>query len=207
MPTMSVTAEPTAPADVEIPTERIYRLSVAQYHAMARHGILEEDAPVELLEGWLVQKMTKHPPHTLTTGLVRRALERVLPSGWHVKTQEPITTLESEPEPDASVVRGDLRDYGDRHPGPRDVALIVEVADTSLRQDRGPKKRIYARARIPVYWIANLVERQFEVYTAPAGPTQRPNFTEHQEYGPEGELPVVLDGKEVGRLLVRDLLP
>jgi putative restriction endonuclease len=190
MPTMSVTAQPIAPKvpdDADIPTEPIYRFSVAQYHAMARHGILDEGAPVELLEGWLVQKMTKHPPHTLTTGLVRRALERLLPSGWH------------------------LRDYGDHHPGSRDVALIVEVADTSLRPGAlwvwGTKKRIYARARIPVYWIANLVERRFEVYTVPSGPHQRPDYGQHQEYGPEDEIPVVLDGKEVGRLLVRDLLP
>src|SRR3954453_21544138 len=118
---MSVITQPKGPPaadDAAIPTVPIYRLSVAQYHAMTEHGILTEDDPVELLEGWLVRKMTKHRPHTLTTGLVRRALERLLPTGWYVKSQEPITTVESEPEPAAMVARGEPRDLRDRQPGP-----------------------------------------------------------------------------------------
>src|SRR5947199_10756848 len=97
---------PPAPDDAAFPTEPIYRLSVAQYHAMADHGILDENDPVELLEGWLVQKMTKHPPHILVTLLIRQALERLFGEGWYVNSQEPITTPESEPEPDVFVVRG-----------------------------------------------------------------------------------------------------
>src|SRR5712692_850208 len=155
--TMSVTAQPISPAlppSDALPDAPIYRLSVAQYHAMGEHGILGEDDPVELLEGLLVRKMTKYRPHTLTTGLVRRALE-------------PITTVESEPEPDAMVVRGEPRDLRDRQPGPEEVVLVVEVADSTLATDRGTKKRVYARAGILVYWIANLVEGRFEVYTEP----------------------------------------
>jgi Uma2 family endonuclease len=207
---MSIAAQPIPPPateDAAIPTVPIYRLSVDQYHAMAEHGILGEDDPVELLEGWLVQKMTKHPPHTLTTLLARRALERILIDGWFVSSQEPITTVESEPEPDVFVVRGEPRDFGKRQPVPEDVALVVEVADSSLRQDRDTKKRVYARARIPVYWIANLIERQFEVYTDPTGPAEQPDYRQHQAYGPADEIPVVLDGQEIGRLSVCDLLP
>jgi Uma2 family endonuclease len=223
---MSVTAQlisPPAPEDPAIPTEPIYRLSVAQYHAMAKHGILDDDAPVELLEGWLVQKMTKHRPHSIVTRRVRQALERLLPAGWYVDSQEPITTVESEPEPDVLVARAEAADDPERHPGPQAVALVVEVADTSLRRDRGTKQRIYARAGIPVYWIANLQERRFEVYTDPTGSATRgpapaadaarqdaappPDYRRHEEYGPEEEIPVVLDGEEIGRLPVRDLLP
>src|SRR6266852_7793927 len=109
---MSVTVQPISPpaaaADAAVPTEPIYRLSVAQYHAMADHGILDEDDPVELLEGWLVQKMTKHRPHSRCTHRTRRALESLLPGGWYVDAQEPVTTTDSEPEPDVAVVRGDL---------------------------------------------------------------------------------------------------
>jgi Uma2 family endonuclease len=174
---------------------------------MAEHGILGEDDPVELLEGWLVQKMTKHRPHVLTTLLVRRALDRLLPKGWYADSQEPVTTTESEPEPDACVVRGEPRDYQDRHPDPHEVALIVEVADTSLTTDQGDKKRVYARAGIPVYWIANLVERRFEVYTDPTGPADVPDYRQRQDYEPGDEIPVVVAGEEVGRLAVADLLP
>jgi len=207
---MTVIAQPkTSPIadEAAVPTEPIYRLSVAQYHAMAEHGILTEDDPVELLEGWLVQKMTKHRPHARCTRRTRRALDQLVPTGWYVETQEPVTTTDSEPEPDVAVVRGDDDDYLDRHPGPHDVALVIEVADSTLRRDRTTKKRLYARAGIPVYWIANLIESRFEAYTEPSGAARQPDYRQRQEYGPDDEIPVVLDGVEVGRLLVRDLLP
>src|SRR5712692_5425247 len=153
--TMSVTAQPISPAlppSDALPDAPIYRLSVAQYHAMADHGILGEDDPVELLEGWLVQKMTKPRPHSRCTHRTRRALKRLLPAGWYVDTQEPITTADSEPEPDVAVIRGANDDYTDRQPGPVEVALVVEVADTTLRQqpdlhDPGEEHRALHRQR------------------------------------------------------------
>lgn len=190
-----------------VPNDYIWRLSVEQYHEMIRAGILTDDDPVELLEGWLVVKMPKNPPHRLATQLTRAALERLLPAGWFVDAQEPITTETSEPEPDVMLVRGDPRQYGDRHPGAQDLALVVEVAETSLTRDRGMKKRLYARTKIPVYWIVNLVDGWIEVYTDPTGPAAEPDYRQHRDYGPADELPVVIEGKEVGRLAVRDLLP
>jgi Uma2 family endonuclease len=207
---MSITAEPTAthaPREPAIPDVPIYRLSVEQYHAMARAGILTEDDPVELLEGWLVQKMTKYRPHVIATGLVRRALERLLPAGWYVAVQDPITTADSEPEPDVAVVRGEERDYPDRHPGPGDVPLVVEVADSSLTQDQGAKKRLYAGAGIAVYWIVNLIDGRIEVYADPTGPVPAPSYRQQHLYGPAETIPVVLDGAEIGSLPVRELLP
>ncbi len=61
--------------------------------------------------------------------------------GWHVRTEGPVTTVDSEPEPDVSVDRGCPRDYADHHPGPEHVGLLVEVADTSLDRDRGWKRK------------------------------------------------------------------
>jgi Uma2 family endonuclease len=207
---MSVASEPAITASdpqQDIPDVPIYRLSVAQYHAMARAGILDEDAPVELLEGWLVRKMTKYRPHTLATLLVRQGLERLIRAGWYVDSQEPVTTVDSEPEPDIVVVRGEPRDYPDRQPGPQDVALVVEVAESSLRQDRGPKKRVYAAGRIPVYWIVNLKARQIEVYTEPYLTRKTSVYRQHRDYGESDTIPVVLDGAEVGSLAVHELLP
>jgi hypothetical protein len=207
---MALTTQPeAAPAarDPEIPTLPIYRLSVAQYHAMAAAGILAEGDPVELLEGWLVRKMTKHPPHTLSTFLVRRSLERLLPGGWYVNSQEPITTAESEPEPDLFVARGDPREYAERHPGPAEVSMVIEVADSSLGYDRAMKKRIYARAGIAIYWIVNLIDRQIECYSDPSGPVDAPDYRQRREYGIGETIPVMLDGEEVGSLPVQDLLP
>jgi Uma2 family endonuclease len=205
-----VAAEPTVTAadpHPDIPDVPIYRLSVEQYHAMARAGILDEDAPVELLEGWLVQKMTKHAPHTLATLLVRRGLERLVSSEWFVNGQEPITLSDGEPEPDVFVVRGNPRDYRERHPGPEEVALVVEVAESSLQTDRGAKLRSYVRAAVPVYWIVNLKARQIEVYTEPHTTRKTAVYRQRHNFGASDTIPVVLDGAEIGGLAVRDLLP
>jgi len=174
---------------------------------MIRTGILTPDDPVELLAGWLVYKMPKNPPHRIATRLAQQALEAVVPTGWYIDAQEPITLNDSEPEPDAMIVRGDTRDYRDRHPGPEDVALIVEVADSTLERDRGVKRMIYARARIPVYWIINLLECVLEVYYEPSGMTEVLDYRRRRDYGLSESVPVMIDGLEAGRVAVRDLFP
>jgi Uma2 family endonuclease len=190
-----------------VPTLPVWRLSVAQYHQMIQTGILTEDDPVELLEGWLIPKMPKNPPHRVCTALVHKALMRLLPADFYVDVQEPLTTADSEPEPDVMVVRGTPRDYVNRHPQGQEAALVVEVADGSLPRDRAQKKRIYARAGVPVYWIINLNENQLEVYTEPAGAAEQADYQTRQDYQPTDEVPLVLDGTEIGRSLVSELLP
>jgi Uma2 family endonuclease len=131
----------------------------------------------------------------------------VVPAGWYVDSQEPITLADSEPEPDVTVIRGETRDYFDRHPGPTDLALVVEVADTTLERDRPVKKRLYARAGLVIYWIINLSELLVEVYTEPSGPAEEPDYRERRDYGVDDSVPVVIEGREVGRIDVRELLP
>lgn len=207
---MSVTTPSVPPASENstlVPIDVIWRFSIDQYHAMIRAGILTEDDPVELLEGWLVTKMPKNPHHRVATRLIRQALEGIIPTGWYVDTQEPLTTADSEPEPDVMVVRGETRQYLDRHPGPQDVALVVEVADSTLQRDRLLKKRLYAAAGIPLYWIVNLLDSQIEVYSEPSGPREQPDYRQQQNYGLSDSVPVVIEGHELGHLAVRDLLP
>ncbi|HEX5083086.1 MAG TPA: Uma2 family endonuclease, partial [Blastocatellia bacterium] len=98
-------------------------------------------------------------------------------------------------------------DYVEHHPGPNDVPLVIEVSDSTLRRDRGLKKRIYARAGIQVYWIINLLENCIEVYTEPTGNVEEPDYQRRQGYSPDDEMPVVIEGKEIGRLAARELLP
>jgi Uma2 family endonuclease len=190
------------------PPAALYRLSVEQYHQMSRQGILKDGDPVELVEGILVQKMTKNPPHTFATQTLRDLLPRLLPAGWFVNDQEPVTTSDSEPVPDVAIIRGERRQYLEqsRHPGPQDMALVVEVADSSLEIDETNKVRAYGLARIPVYWIVNLVDRRVQVYTDPTGPSDEPTYSHRQDFNPGDEIPVVLDGHEVGRIAVQDLL-
>ena len=197
----------TVETPAAVPSEPIWRLSVAQYHAMIQAGILTDNDPVELLEGWLVVKMPKNPRHRATTRIIRGALENLLPDGWYVDTQEPITTPDSEPEPDVVVVRGNTRQYLDRHPGPEDIALVIEVSDATLQSDRTSKYRTYARANISIYWIVNLVESQIEVYTNPSGPIEQPNYAQRQDYRLADVIPLVLGNVEIGRLPLQELLP
>jgi Uma2 family endonuclease len=207
---MSVATEPTITAadpQHDIPDVPIYRLSVAEYHAMAKAGILTADDRVELLEGWLVAKMSKNPAHCLVMGLIQDALANLLTPGWHLRVQGSVTATTSEPEPDLTIVRGQRRDYQHRHPGPGDVAVVIEVADTTLRTDQGSKKRLYARAGIAVYWIVNLVDRCIAVYTEPSGPAETPDYAQHHEYQPGDDIPVILDGTAAGSLTVREVLP
>jgi Uma2 family endonuclease len=198
VPTLAPAPPPVvvpAPSRVsDVPTVPIYRLSVAQYHAMIRHGILSEDDPVELLEGWLVKKMTRSPPHTFATQTLRDLVPGLLPQGWFVNDQEPVTTTESEPEPDLAVVRGTRRQFLARQPTPADLAFVVEVSDSSLGTDRGPKLRAYARAAVPVYWIVNLIDRRVEVHTQPNAQAPEPFYGQRQDYVPGDAVPVVLDG-------------
>jgi Uma2 family endonuclease len=189
-----------------VPTDMIWRLRVDQYHLMVQAGILTEDDPVELLDGWLVTKMPKNPRHRVVTQLAREALARVFSSGWYVDAQEPITTADSEPEPDVVVVRGERRQYLDRHPSPQDIALVVEVADSTLRRDRSLKKGIYATAGISIYWIINLIENQVEVYTEPFRDGEQPNYRQQQHYSLEEQIPIIADGRVIGSLSVREVL-
>ncbi len=201
------TVIPMANQPVEVSADNIWRLSVEQYHAMIQAGILTEDDPVELLEGWLVTKMSKNPKHRIATRLVRKALEKIISLGWYVDSQEPLTTVDSEPQPDGMVVRGETREYPDRHPGPEDVVLVVEVADSSLQRDRSLKKRLYAAGGIPVYWIVNLLANQIGVYTEPSGPAEKPDYQRQEMYGVTNTVLVVIEGQEIGRLAVQELLP
>lgn len=185
----------------------LFRISVAQYLEMLRANILRDGDRVELLEGVLVAKLGRNPPHLVATKLLFVALVRVLPNGWHVAKEDPLQTRDSLLEPDGAVLRGEIRDYAARIPAAQDFGFVVEVSESILARDRGIKMRAYARAAIPIYWIVNLIDRRVEIYTDPTGPDERPTYRVGWAFGPEDELPVILDGREVGRIAVRDLLP
>lgn len=198
-PTTSL--EPVGSAWVPAP---LYRLSLEQYEAMVESGAFSARDRFHLINGYLVAKMTQNDAHCTADDLCGAALSRVIPSGWYVRPAKPIRlpSQVSKPEPDRCVVRGTIRDYSQRSPEPADVALVIEIADSSLGEDR-KLARIYGGSGIPAYWIVNLVDRQVEVYTLPYpdGYHSREDFI----YGQS--LPVVLDGAEVGRIAVADILP
>ena len=188
------------------PDEPVLPLSVDAYHALVRAGFLNSGDPVELLEGSLVKKMTRGPRHEWARRRLLRLLQAIVPSGYFVDSQGAATLVQSEPEPDVFVLRGTEDDYADRHAGPSEVLLVVEVADSSLRRDRDWKRRIYAGAGIPVYWIVNLVDECVEVSSQPRIVSGQPCYGDTAEYRNGDSIPVVIEGNEVGRIVASELL-
>jgi Uma2 family endonuclease len=190
----------TPPSRLAAP--EVYRMTVDEYERLADAAILADDR-IELIDGYLVRKMGKKPPHIYSVDAILKALEATLP-GWWCRKEDPVRIPDfDEPEPDVAVVRGSRRDYRDRIPGPEDIALVVEVADSTLPYDQGEKRAAYGRGRIPVYWIINLVDRQVEVYSRPSARGYRSS----RVYKPGQEIPVVIAGSRVGRIAVADVLP
>jgi Uma2 family endonuclease len=188
------------------PPLAVHRFSVAQYHRMIESGVLTENDRVELLEGCIVSKMPHNPAHDATVSVLLKRLWPRLPDNWFVRVQSAITLSDSEPEPDLAVVRGPEDRYLARHPVAREVALVIEVSESSLLHDRTIKARLYARARIPVYWVVNVSESQIEVFTLPrAG--KEPAYREARNYKSGESISLSIAGNEVGPFAVRELLP
>lgn len=183
-------------------TEPIYRLSVEQYQAMINNRILTSDDRVELLDAWIIPKMTKNPPHVLATARLFDHLVQLVPAGWFVAKEDPVVVGSSQPEPDIAVIRGDRSTFRNRHPNVSEVEFIVEVADTSLALDLGKKKRIYAQAKVPEYWVLDVEGETIELFREPVGE----EYSSHRLFSIADTVPVSLGGTEVGTIPVRELL-
>ena len=183
------------------------RFTVDEYHRLIGGGYLTENDNMELIEGYLVMKMPRNPPHDGSVQKANRRLTRAVPPGWEVRVQSAVTLSSSEPEPDIAVVREDVADYTTHHPTPADIGLLVEVSDSTLDGDRIDKVRIYGRDNVPYYWIINLIDRQVEVHSDPTGPVAAPGYATRQVYGLADAVPLMLDGATIGTIPVRDWLP
>jgi Uma2 family endonuclease len=164
-------AEEDAVTDITPPVpHEPTRFSVAAYFRLLETGALTERDRVELLEGVIVAMTPSNPPHAGFVTKVSRALFRAVGERASVRTQCPlILQPRSVPEPDVAVVAGCDDDYLTAHP--ESALLVVEVADSSLPQDRLSKSRIYAQAAIPEYWIINLRDGVLEVMRDPVPST------------------------------------
>jgi Uma2 family endonuclease len=209
MSTITITPQPVEAPDSEVPADfpwPLHRMSLEQYDALVESGIFTERDRLQLINGILVAKVTQGDDHRVADEDCRTALQRVLPPGWFIRSNKPVDfPPNGAPEPDQAVVRGSNRDYGRAkrgRPGAKDVALIVEIAQSSLTEDRA-MVTIYGPGGIPVYWIINLVDRQVEVYSGP-GPD---GYASRIDYRSGQEIPVVIDGVVVGQIAVDDLLP
>lgn len=203
---MSVAVLPPKP-QATLPASRLKRFTKAEYNRLVESGIYTTEDRFELLEGWLVDKMPNNPPHATALGLLEDILIALLLAPWIFRTQRPISLSgDSVPEPDLVIVKGPRRRFAKRHPTAAEIALLVEVSDSTLDIDRGIKLELYARDRIPEYWIINLVDNVVEVYTQPKS-GRKPNYRNLISYSAGKLIPLRIAGKDLGEIAVNDLLP
>jgi Uma2 family endonuclease len=165
------------------------RFTVKDYYKMAEAGILREDDRVELIEGEIVEMTPIGSQHARCADAINRLLVRGLdPDIAIVRVGEPIRLdPATEPQPDFAVVKPEESGYGERHPTPADVLLLIEVSDTSLRYDKDVKAELYARHGIPELWIVDVNTAVIEVLREPAGGTyqSRHEFTRDDLLSPQ----------------------
>lgn len=159
--TLTVTSQRKKPQQVQP-----YRWTRQEYEKMIEIGLFSPEARLELIEGEILEMASQTSYHAVAVLAVQEKLAEIFHTGYHIRTQMPLALSDdSEPEPDLAVVAGFSRDYWHEHP--HTAILIVEIAYSSLDYDQERKRRLYARAYIPEYWILNLNERQLEVYREP----------------------------------------
>lgn len=133
--------------------------SIDDYHRIVETGILA-DRHVELIQGQIIEMVPEGPDHVYSEETLAEQFRHHLGHQAYVREAKPITLPDSEPQPDLAIVRGTRYQYRQRHPGPGDILLVVEIAKSTLNTDLSRKRDLYASVTIPEYWIVDLRNRQ-----------------------------------------------
>jgi Uma2 family endonuclease len=158
----SIRQQAPPPAD----TRGRYAFTVADYHQLVASGHFTRTDRIELINGELTIMPPIGPEHASYTRRITNILPLKLPSGVMLQMNEPITIApHSEPQPDAAIVRARADGYRSAHPTPKDVLLIIEVADTSVAFDTQVKAKLYSKAGIPEFWVIDVPEGCLRVFT------------------------------------------
>jgi Uma2 family endonuclease len=183
-----------------------YRFTVRQFERMIDAGVFE-DASVELLAG-VVVPMTTNERHNFAVGAFGDLLFPVVPAGCHLRLQLSGRTARFwRPEPDVAIVRGARRDFTQQTPNLNRFAFLIEVSDTSFQKDRTWKWRRYAASGVPVYGILDLNASKLHLFTSPAGRGRSARYEAEATCGADDQVPVVVDGREITRFRLGDVLP
>ncbi len=163
------------------------RISCELYHEMISKGVLTPDHRVELINGFLTQKTSVGSLHASIVKILNFLLSGQLGGLAVVGVQDPVTLHEySEPDPDIVVAKFRPDFYRHAHPGPKDIVLVIEVADSSLAYDRQAKIPLYAASNIPEVWLVNLIEKKVTIHQYPEGST----YLETTDLFPGDTLPI-----------------
>ncbi len=191
----------TLPEPPQLPNAPLARFTVERYEELTRRGLFDSDDKFEMIDGYLVEKKPQNDPHIVAVDLLSELFLKALPAEWTIRCQFGIRLAGSVPEPDGVIVPGPKTRYRQRKPVARDVALVIEVSNTTLRYDRTTKLKLYARNRLPIYWIVNVGDEVVEVYSDPkAG--KEPGYRARADYGRGSKVPIVLRGETVAEIEV-----
>jgi Uma2 family endonuclease len=157
----------------------VWPLSVAAYHTLGEAGLIPERT--ELLYGFVYHQMSKSPLHSSLVVRLVRLLQSSLPAGVHLRSEQPITCSNSEPEPDLAVVRGAESDFWTEHPKTADLVIEVCVTSHDYEQSKLPA---YASAAVKECWLVLGTEKQIEVYRRPSAS----QFLERTVHSPTGRV-------------------
>lgn len=195
-----MTATASGIVDERQRVSRIHRWTRAEYHKMFEMGLFG-DKRVELIDGEVLEVAGMLAPHAIAVRKFNARLVRTLDeNSFVIGVQMPIVVDDySEPEPDLFVASGTEEDFSSDHPGRDRLVLVVEVADSSVSEDRSVKAGLYARAGISDYWIVNVRDRQIEVYRQPQ---VAPGNSSGHGYGTRL---IILEGSTVAPLFAPDL--
>lgn len=190
---------PSAPATVPV-LESVgprKRWTTAEFDRLLDEGYLAEGSDTYLWDFEIIEPMAEYPPHVhALANLYRFLILRLPEDAWTVSQNAPLELKDGyKPQPDLSVVRGPRDRYNNRAFAPADVALLVEVSNSSYPKDSIPFLREYASAGIAQYWIVNIPERRVEVYRDPTGPgASTPGYGRRDDHGADSTVPLELDG-------------
>jgi Uma2 family endonuclease len=179
-----------------------FPIGIERYHRMIELGLFDSTDKVELFEGYLVSKMPQGDNHRYSIRSLSRLLFARLNPTVAIDVQLPIRIGQSEPEPDIAIVAPQVGKVTTK-PTADQVYLVIEVAESSLIADRDWKLRTFAKAGIAEYWIANLVDKQIEVYTEP----QNDSYRTIRIYRPGDAVPLTVAGQTVAPIPVDEVLP
>ena len=150
------------------------RFSVADVHKMTEAGILPEESGHEIIDGYIIDKMSIGSKHAGTVKKINRILSVIMGNGAIISVQDPIYVDDfNEPEPDIALLKPRKDFYAESHPKPADVLLLIEVSDSTLEYDRNFKIPLYAESEIREFWIVNLRDKTVEIYTSPKNGSYR----------------------------------
>jgi Uma2 family endonuclease len=155
---------------IPVATPSRHLISVDAFHRMGEAGILGPADRVELIDGEIIDMSLIGALHAAIVARLASYFSQRLGGAAVVWCQNPLRLDDiSEPEPDIAILRPRADFYTTAHPGPADVLLVIEVADTSLAYDVGTKVPLYARHGIPEVWVIDAVMRQTRVFRQPIG--------------------------------------